>query len=1427
MDDRAEFKRLSLRVRKRVVFAGFVFWLVIAVLLVFGCENSNADTPEIKNVEISNITNNSAIITWDTDKNSTSLVKYGLNESYGFEELNETFAIKHLIKLTELESNTKYHFAVNSTDESNNTNQSKDYTFTTKSEDWIVTENETIENETKIVNGTLIIGNNGYLKLTNATLITKSIIVRKGGIFYSDPSKIISGNLYIDGEYILDNSTLKMNCTYDGQYKIQVNSTGTMKILNGSKVTANESKYPFLFYVVNGAKFEMNNSELHYCGVNETYPGLSIESNNVIIKNSTFSENFNAIYFNSSSVEILNNVIENNYVGLAFNNSNVKINNCTIQNSSEFDFWLGNNSNPNLINCAFDKENEINFTDEKSNLTVKWYLHINITDQEGNPIEGADISVKNKEGKFENFTTNENGTISWVECIEYVQNKTAKLFYTPHTVNASYEGNFSVKSIFMNQSKGINITLEDDIPPKITNVEISKITYNSATITWHTDEPSLSFIKYTDDKFWANWNETEHILELKTSHTFTITNLKYETTYYFILNSTDLYNNFKEYSGEFETSKLPMEKLNVEIIIYKDYFLSNIISNKVNITVSNKTSHLWGANLLFGTIIDGDLSILGEERTNKYGYYIFYYTAPNVTNDTKITFWVNATMSGYDYNNDTRKDIWIRVINVTKTIVVFPNETKLFVLAGIIGHGNLKAKAVDNPTTNDYKNIDVFFEINFTGKEKDLYWINITVNYNENLLPQNIKERNLMIYFWNEKNNGTWEEVDKTGVSVNSNFVWANVSHLTIFAPRDEYASPLFIKEEKPELIFLQDKIELSVEKPKVGDNVTIKVTIKNSGDAIAENIIVKFYVDEKEIESYTIDFLEKGETKELIAQWTTSEGEHNIKVRIEPVLNEKDKTNNEISKIIKVEKEEKEGKGGFPIVIVIPSAIIVILVILFVFKSKLLVGKEKKEEEAEEKEEKIEEKIDKAFELHEKGVELFKEGKHEEAIKKFDEAIKIDTEYEKAWYNKGLVLKKLGRDDEALESFSKAIEIYPEYAKAWYIKGTILQRLYRYEEAIECYENALELSPQLEKAEEVLEYCQKQLEFEEKLPEEVKEKVRLAKGLEVALDFDSAIEIYRELGMDDEVLRVKIEKAKQHEVFNELDLALEVFKEIGAEEHIKRVKKNIAKQLEEKNELDKAIGIYKEIEAIDEINRVKTIIARDFEAKNDFENALKIYEEIGAEEDIKRIKKMQAMEFESIDDFDSALKIYEEIGAEEDIKRIKTMYAVELENLGEYDSAILIYEEIGAIDETKRIKLMLADQFEEIEDFENAAKLYVELQMFDEARRARLNARRPKEERVKPRWKEEQEKELEAKKLEEEKAIEEIEKPTEIEALEIEEFELKEDKKLSHEERKKAKKEEKKLAKLKKKVKKVEEKEIKIEKKKKIKEIPEEDIDM
>ncbi len=88
--------------------------------------------PFISDIIINDLINDSAIISWDTNKDSNSVVRYGTTSGdYKNVEYDTALVSSHSISLSGLSAQTTYYFVVNSTDASGNANESSEYNFTT------------------------------------------------------------------------------------------------------------------------------------------------------------------------------------------------------------------------------------------------------------------------------------------------------------------------------------------------------------------------------------------------------------------------------------------------------------------------------------------------------------------------------------------------------------------------------------------------------------------------------------------------------------------------------------------------------------------------------------------------------------------------------------------------------------------------------------------------------------------------------------------------------------------------------------------------------------------------------------------------------------------------------------------------------------------------------------------------------------------------------------------------------------------------------------------------------------------------------------------------------------------------------------------------------------------------------------------------
>lgn len=110
-------------------FVALFFVLVLVLWTVFpsGLYAADQEAPEITNVEVSEVTETSVTVTWETDEEADSTVNYGLQPDYGIVRVPIAERTTHSITLSDLEPGRVYYFRVVSADNDGNQGISADY----------------------------------------------------------------------------------------------------------------------------------------------------------------------------------------------------------------------------------------------------------------------------------------------------------------------------------------------------------------------------------------------------------------------------------------------------------------------------------------------------------------------------------------------------------------------------------------------------------------------------------------------------------------------------------------------------------------------------------------------------------------------------------------------------------------------------------------------------------------------------------------------------------------------------------------------------------------------------------------------------------------------------------------------------------------------------------------------------------------------------------------------------------------------------------------------------------------------------------------------------------------------------------------------------------------------------------------------------
>ena len=215
------------------------------------------------------------------------------------------------------------------------------------------------------------------------------------------------------------------------------------------------------------------------------------------------------------------------------------------------------------------------------------------------------------------------------------------------------KGNRFLDTIYIDHMYIEAISEPDTTLPVISNVASSDITYNSARITWDTDEPSNSKVKYGTT---TPPTSTKSDSSMVTSHTITLTDLLPETTYYYEVQSTDIKfntaidnNNSAYYT--FTTASAPSNVMHVYSIDmwytktgnnYKIYTTVKIVDNSSNNPIN-------GATVYIETTLPDISKVPYNGITGSDGTVTFMYGSTKKTG-TYMSTVTNVVKTGWTYD---------------------------------------------------------------------------------------------------------------------------------------------------------------------------------------------------------------------------------------------------------------------------------------------------------------------------------------------------------------------------------------------------------------------------------------------------------------------------------------------------------------------------------------------------------------------------------------------------------------------------------------------------------------------------------------------------------------------------------------------------------------------------------------------------------
>jgi len=255
-------------------------------------------------------------------------------------------------------------------------------------------------------------------------------------------------------------------------------------------------------------------------------------------------------------------------------------------------------SKPNIV-VNEGETTTVNFQLTKETIppTITAHLPIGTDVFVGTPITVTFSEAMNKssaEGAF-SVSPSVTGSFSW-DGDKMIFTPDSELDYlTTYTVNISTEAEDLAGNNLVEDYSWQFTTKEQDLtPPVISDVNATSISGSSAIITWETDEPASSLVKYGTSP--GSYTQTKSNSSYVTSHSTTLAGLSSNTTYYFVVNSTDQSGNSNQSTEHNFTTK---EEIN---LVAEWHFDENEGTSALDTSGNNNHGMIHGATWTTGKL---------------------------------------------------------------------------------------------------------------------------------------------------------------------------------------------------------------------------------------------------------------------------------------------------------------------------------------------------------------------------------------------------------------------------------------------------------------------------------------------------------------------------------------------------------------------------------------------------------------------------------------------------------------------------------------------------------------------------------------------------------------------------------------------------------------------------------------------------------
>ena len=623
-------------------------------------------------------TDTTATIQWATDEPSNSLVQYGVSQSgtsdwgkYPYSQSDASMLLTHTITITGVTSTNTYNFRVGSADASGNGPDLNPNPGNNPSEEMIFTPSGVSDTTPPLITSPPTVTAKTD---TTATIEWNTDEPSNSVVQYGTMSGVtwdVYDSIKSNADLTTTHTVTLISLTADTTYYFRVGSTDISGNGPGSPNTVNNPS--------NEVSFKTDTGDDTTAPMISGVSVATVTDTSAVIQWSTDEPSTSLVQYgeDSSGTTPWGSYISSKNDGNMGTNHTVTLTGLTLDTPYEFRVGSidasgnGPDLNNNITNPSGASTFQTSATSDHTSPVISRIIEVSVTDKSAviqwttDELSNSAVQYGEDPSTWDNYPNirtitsmviNHSVTITGLSAI-------SPYYYRVCSTDISGNSNYSGEETFNTAAA------PDTTAPVIDNIAVASKSGTTAIITWTTDEPSNSEVRYgTGSVTWTSYQSSKNDGAMVTNHSITLTDLTPGTTYNYRVGSTDAFSNSSNEAGpsSFDTDPPdadPPSIIKWPVVNHANDYIDITYSESFMKNASGETNYSFSPTMLFDTVGGSDdITYIGSDTYRLFmssiaDYTIYTLTVSNITDEAGNAV-SPASITINDDDSDNMADDW-------------------------------------------------------------------------------------------------------------------------------------------------------------------------------------------------------------------------------------------------------------------------------------------------------------------------------------------------------------------------------------------------------------------------------------------------------------------------------------------------------------------------------------------------------------------------------------------------------------------------------------------------------------------------------------------------------------------------------------------------------------------------------------------------